>query len=166
VTGVTVVYGILMLLLWRHEERKSLGPRLILAELGWEDAHRTLCDYARRLTDQKKPLPHDLQAYIVFAASGGFKARKKFKRSVRNVAIASAIAKLVDEGYNPTRNAATAATIEPSAWSGGAKLNVSLRILAAMATFSPWSSFIVGPRRRAYRHRSVASRSASSARWL
>jgi hypothetical protein len=67
------------------------------------------------LTDQQKPLPHRLQAYIVFAALGGFKARKKrFQNSERDLAIAIAISELMDVGYSPTRNAATEA---PSACS-------------------------------------------------
>jgi len=112
------------------DDPERLPYVILLAWHGWENAHRALCAYARRLTDQQKPLPDGLQTYIVFAASGGFRRKKRFKNAERDLAIAVAISELVDAGYSPTRNAATEA---PSACSllsdalKGFKINLTER---------------------------------------
>jgi hypothetical protein len=93
---------------------EKLPGVIFLALNGWNEAHRSLCHYAKWLTDQQQPLPHGLQMYVVYAARHGFKSRKRFKNTRRDLGIAIAITELVDVGYRPTRNAGTEA---PSACS-------------------------------------------------
>lgn len=88
---------------------------ILLAWYGYEDAHRALCGYAGWLADQGKPLPHGLQTYIVFAASDGFKKKKRFKNLERDLAICIAVREVKNMGYDLTRNEATTQT--PSACS-------------------------------------------------
>jgi hypothetical protein len=78
-----------------------------LADAGWTQAHRALLDRAEKLTAAGKPLPLDLQKYVVTAARCGAVRGKGYKNFGRDVCIKVAIRRLLARGFSATRNAAS-----------------------------------------------------------
>jgi len=81
------------------------------ATLGDPYAQDILCDFANALTADDKSLPLWLQEYVVWAAQQGKIRRKRgrdrYADRHRNETIANAVNILVEDGFHPTRNAAT-----------------------------------------------------------
>ena len=81
------------------------------AILGDPYAQDILCDFASTLTADDKSLPLWLQEYVVWAAHQGEIRRKRgrdrYAARHRNETIANAVNILAEDGYSPTRNAAT-----------------------------------------------------------
>jgi hypothetical protein len=80
------------------------------AAFGWPEGHETLCRQARQLTLEGKPLPFDLQQYIVAVACSS-KPRKgrggdRFANFARDIRIKTALRRL-EAGIQATRNPAT-----------------------------------------------------------
>jgi hypothetical protein len=99
-----------MLLAGGHEFPVDCEYLIQLANTGWEDAHIWLCDRAAELMRDRRPLPIDLQEYIVTAARKGALGAnnaRSWRNAVRNIFIVIAIERLLDQGFHPYRNSAT-----------------------------------------------------------
>lgn len=81
------------------------------AALGWDEGHQVICGWAKQLTLEGKPLPLDLQQYVVAVATTAHRRRSRggdpFTNFARDIRIKTAIQRLLKRGFDATRNDAS-----------------------------------------------------------
>ena len=85
----------------------ALNETVTMARLGEYVSHKTLCATAANLGERGMPVPVPLQAYIGELRPRKRRGQRYFALWLRNIFVCEAVKRVVERGFNPTRNEAS-----------------------------------------------------------